>query len=88
MPEGKLWNFADLISQSRREGKNRRDGRTVSSRVLRLADMVGRKLYDDTLSLSQRTGKDKVDARPSEADAEEVKRKERRRRIVGRSAML
>jgi hypothetical protein len=83
-----LWNFADLISQSRREGKNRRDGNTVSTRVLGLADLVGRKLYEDTLALSKRSGKDKVDARPNEQDAEEARRKERRRRIVGRSAKL
>ena len=88
LPEGKLWNFADLISQSRREGKNRRDGNTVSSRVLRLADLVGSALYEDSVALSKRTGKDKVDARPSEQDAEEARRKERRRRIVGRSAKL
>jgi hypothetical protein len=88
IPGGKLWNFADLISQSRREGKNRRDGNTVSTRVLRLADLVGRTLYEENVALSKRGGKDKVDARPTEQDAEEAKRKERRRRIVGRSARL
>jgi hypothetical protein len=88
MPEGKLWNFADLISQSRREGKNRRDGNTVSTRVLRLADLVGNKLYEDSMSLAKKSGKEKVDARPTEHDAEEARRKERRRRIVGRSARL
>ncbi|KIW00424.1 uncharacterized protein PV09_07954 [Verruconis gallopava] len=88
LAEGKLWNFADLISQSRREGKNRRDGKTVSTRVLRLADLVGARLYEESVALSKRTGKEKVDARPSEEDAEEARRKERRRRIVGRSAKL
>ncbi|KAI9732302.1 MAG: hypothetical protein M1834_001509 [Cirrosporium novae-zelandiae] len=46
--EGKLWDFTERIAQSRREGlasKNRRDGATVSSRVLRLADRVGRHLF-------------------------------------------
>jgi hypothetical protein len=88
LPEGKLWNFADLISQSRREGKNRRDGNTVSTRVLRLADLVGSKLYEESMSLAKKGGKGKVDARPTEQDAEEATRKERRRRIAGRSAKL
>ncbi|MCJ1429713.1 hypothetical protein MMC29_007628 [Sticta canariensis] len=45
VPHGKLWQFAETIAQSRREGKNRRDGATVSTRVLALADKVGRELY-------------------------------------------
>ncbi|KAL9597294.1 MAG: hypothetical protein Q9219_005218, partial [cf. Caloplaca sp. 3 TL-2023] len=40
--EGRLWDFIEKIAKSRREGKNRRDGATVSTRVLRLADLVGR----------------------------------------------
>lgn len=46
IPEGKLWNFIANIAQSRREGKNRRDGATVSTRVLVLADKIGRQLFD------------------------------------------
>lgn len=46
-PEGKLWEFIEKISSSRVEGKNRRDGPTVSSRVTRLADMLGRKLFEE-----------------------------------------
>jgi hypothetical protein len=46
-PEGKLWDFIEKIASSRREGKNRRDGATVSSRVIRLTDMLGQKLFDD-----------------------------------------
>ncbi|KAJ5120540.1 uncharacterized protein N7515_009928 [Penicillium bovifimosum] len=42
---GRLWDFTELIAQSRREGKNRRDGATVSSRVLTMSDAVGRKLF-------------------------------------------
>ncbi|CAG8507080.1 11866_t:CDS:10 [Ambispora leptoticha] len=38
---GKLWNFVEHVGRFRREGKNRRDNMTVSSRVLRLAEMVG-----------------------------------------------
>lgn len=43
--EGKLWDFCERISQGRREGKNRRDGATVRTRVLGLADLVGRELW-------------------------------------------
>jgi len=45
VPSGRLWNFIEKIAQSRREGKNRRDGATVSSRVLALANKVGRELF-------------------------------------------
>lgn len=46
IPEGKLWTFIETIAQSRREGKNRRDGATVSTRVLVLADKFGRQLLE------------------------------------------
>ena len=39
--------LAEAISQSRREGKNRRDGGTVLSRVLKLVDVVGGALWED-----------------------------------------
>lgn len=45
--EGKLWTFIETVAQSRREGKNRRDGATVSTRVLALADRVGRQLFEN-----------------------------------------
>ena len=48
-PEGKLWDLCEHISSSRREGKNRRDGATVRTRVLALADLVGRELWDDAV---------------------------------------
>ncbi|KAK1984753.1 acyltransferase [Colletotrichum cereale] len=43
---GRLWDFTEKIASSRREGKNRRDGATVSTRVLRLTDLLGSKLFD------------------------------------------
>lgn len=46
IPEGNLWSFIETIANARREGKNRRDGATVSSRVLVLADKVGRQLFE------------------------------------------
>ncbi|KAH5468596.1 hypothetical protein HBI22_206280 [Parastagonospora nodorum] len=44
--DGPLWRFAERISSSRREGKNRRDGATVQHRVLHLADLVGEGLWE------------------------------------------
>lgn len=46
IPKGNLWSFIETIARSRREGKNRRDGATVSTRVLVLADKVGRQLFE------------------------------------------
>lgn len=45
----RLWTFTEKIASSRREGKNRRDGATVSTRVTRLTDMLGRKLFEQAL---------------------------------------
>ncbi|KAI4214835.1 MAG: hypothetical protein LQ351_002548 [Letrouitia transgressa] len=47
VPEGKLWALIEGIAKSRREGKNRRDGATVSTRVLRLAEKLGRELFEE-----------------------------------------
>ncbi|PHH54823.1 Glycerol-3-phosphate acyltransferase [Ceratocystis fimbriata CBS 114723] len=44
--QGRLWDFTEKIAASRREGKNRRDGATVSERVLRLTDELGKALFD------------------------------------------
>ena len=44
--EGKLWELCERISQSRREGKNRRDGSTVRTRVLGLAEVVGKEIFE------------------------------------------
>lgn len=49
MAEGRLWDFIEKIARSRREGKNRRDGATVSTRVLRLADLVGKGLFETAI---------------------------------------
>lgn len=48
-PEGKLWDLCERISQSRREGKNRRDGATVRTRVLHLVDVVGADLFENAV---------------------------------------
>ncbi|KAF2838898.1 acyltransferase-domain-containing protein [Patellaria atrata CBS 101060] len=46
LPRGKLWDFAEMISQSRREGKNRRDGSTVRTRVFSLVELVSKQLFE------------------------------------------
>lgn len=77
-PEGRLWDFIEKIAQSRREGKNRRDGATVSTRVLMLTEQLGMELYRSA----------DEDARISEEDRKEVKRKEKRRKAMGSRANL
>lgn len=46
----RLWEFTEKIASSRREGKNRRDGATVSTRVVRLTDVLGRRLFVQAIS--------------------------------------
>ncbi|TVY56024.1 Dihydroxyacetone phosphate acyltransferase [Lachnellula suecica] len=60
IPEGRLWDFTEKIAQSRREGKNRRDGATVSTRVLRLTDTIGQALYADSMADAEMSEEDKV----------------------------
>ncbi|KAL1597767.1 hypothetical protein SLS60_008254 [Paraconiothyrium brasiliense] len=67
--EGPLWTFAERISLSRREGKNRRDGATVQTRVLSLADRVGAELWE---AGNMRATRDK------EAESAAAKAKKRR----------
>ncbi|KAI4147216.1 MAG: hypothetical protein L6R39_003194 [Caloplaca ligustica] len=67
--EGRLWDFIEKIAKSRREGKNRRDGATVSTRVLKLADLVGRRLFE-TAAVEGEGG-----------DAERQKRRRGRRKV-------
>ena len=65
--EGRLWDYIEKIAQSRREGKNRRDGATVSTRVLTLADSLGQNLF-----ASAGAG----------VEEEELRRKEKRGRAI------
>lgn len=69
LAEGKLWDFTEKIAKSRREGKNRRDGATVSSRVLRLTDELGRKLWEETVE-GERSGKGKAPSRLNNEEKE------------------
>ncbi|KAI8331761.1 putative acyltransferase [Chlamydoabsidia padenii] len=47
-PNGHLWELVEHIGKFRREGKNRRDNATVSTRVLRLADILGQDNLEPT----------------------------------------
>jgi hypothetical protein len=60
--DGALWRFAERISASRREGKNRRDGATVQTRVLALADLVGAKLWEEAVFNKKELDEDEVGA--------------------------
>ena len=83
MPEGKLWTFIETIAQSRREGKNRRDGATVSTRVLALADQVGRALFESAAG----AGSDS-DAVAVAGEEDVVKKRRRKREIRTGGARL
>lgn len=71
MAEGRLWDFIEKIALSRREGKNRRDGATVSTRVLRLTETIGQILFKDNLEEGL-----------SEEDRTELRRKQMRRQAL------
>ncbi|KNG87471.1 acyltransferase [Aspergillus nomiae NRRL 13137] len=75
LPRGRLWDFTELIAQSRREGKNRRDGATVSSRVLIMTDLVGRKLFESAAS-------------PDLEDSVDVSARQQRRKDITPSSKL
>lgn len=78
LPEGRLWDFIEKIAQSRREGKNRKDGATVSTRVLRLTEIIGKSLFD-----SDRT----VD-HLSEEDQTTLNQSQKRRKAMGSRSKL
>ncbi|KAI0131786.1 acyltransferase [Xylariales sp. AK1849] len=82
---GRLWGFTEKIAGSRREGKNRRDGATVSTRVLRLTDALGKKLFEEAGA----SPGGKVESRLSAEEAvrlkKEVKEERKRRKLEGRA---
>ncbi|KAK0715602.1 acyltransferase-domain-containing protein [Lasiosphaeris hirsuta] len=86
MASGRLWDFTEKIASSRREGKNRRDGATVSTRVVRLTDELGQALFEDAVKQADGKGGKKGGAAvPPRLSSEEAKRlsrsvKEARRR--------
>lgn len=91
LASGRLWDFTEKIASSRREGKNRRDGATVSTRVIGLTDALGRKLFEEAVKGEEGKGKGKVaaPARLSSEDEKSLSRsvteQKRRRRLEGRA---
>lgn len=85
---GKLWDFTEKIAKSRREGKNRRDGATVSTRVLRLTDMLGLQMFVEA-ELPDKAGKAKVPTRLSSEEKDTLEKNvrdaRRRRKLEGRA---
>lgn len=65
--DGPLWRFAERISASRREGKNRRDGATVQTRVLSLVDFVGQALWEGDVLDAKSIGREEVGAAKKKA---------------------
>jgi 1-acyl-sn-glycerol-3-phosphate acyltransferase len=90
LAQGPLWDFTEKIARCRREGKNRRDGATVSSRVLRLADQLGRALFEEA-DEAAKTGKEKVPSRLSKEEkaalVRTVKDARKRRKLEGRARL-
>ncbi|KAL9089849.1 MAG: hypothetical protein Q9159_002319 [Coniocarpon cinnabarinum] len=76
MASGRLWEFAEEISKSRLEGKNRRDGEAVVERVLRLVGTVSEALWK-TAGVDETHGGEKTRGR---LEVEDARRTERRRR--------
>jgi hypothetical protein len=58
--EGRLWDFVSKISESRREGKNRREAETVKTRVLRLTETIGENLFADATAEASLSDEDKT----------------------------
>ena len=83
LARGRLWDFTEKIASSRREGKNRRDGATVSTRVLHLTDRLGRKLFEGVAAGAEGQG------RLTDEEASQVKKtvkaERRRRKLEGRA---
>ncbi|GAB1318629.1 Phospholipid/glycerol acyltransferase domain-containing protein [Madurella fahalii] len=96
LASGPLWEFTEKIASSRREGKNRRDGATVSTRVVKLTDELGRKLFEEAMRGDEGKGKGKGKGpmAPARLSSEEEKslsrnvREQRRRRMMEGRAHL
>ena len=87
VPEGKLWTFIEMIASSRREGKNRRDGATVSTRVLGLADRLGSALFEGD-GMVQQGGLDEDGVKGRAEEQGSPRKRKRRRDILGAKARL
>lgn len=50
VPEGRLWEFCEYINLSRRDGEGKKEGRTVTKRILGLARVLGQELFEQAVS--------------------------------------
>ncbi|GAA5826424.1 hypothetical protein JCM11251_002361 [Rhodosporidiobolus azoricus] len=57
-PEGRLWEFVERLSQFRREGKNRRDNKTVSTRVFAHCSAIAPQVIEYTPLTSDKPASD------------------------------
>ena len=88
MASGRLWDFTEKIAASRREGKNRRDGATVSTRVLKLADTLGAKLFAEAAAATAADGgggPGKLSPEDAASMKTYIKQERRRRKLEGRA---
>lgn len=81
---GRLWDFTEKIAHSRREGKNRRDGATVSTRVLKLADTLGVQLFAEAAA-ADGASPGKLSAEDAASMKKYIKEERRRRKLEGRA---
>lgn len=82
---GRLWEFTEKIASSRREGKNRRDGATVSTRVVGLADKLGRKLFEEAMRADKSGAPPRLSQEEARTLKKEMKEMRRRRKLEGRA---
>ncbi|KAK7749121.1 hypothetical protein SLS62_008408 [Diatrype stigma] len=93
LASGRLWDFTEKIAASRREGKNRRDGATVSTRVLLLTDSLGARLFEDAIAGDASAGggggggTGKLSAKDAAALKESIRAEKRRRKLEGRALL-
>lgn len=86
LASGRLWDFTEKIAASRREGKNRRDGATVSTRVLLLTDTLGAQLFEQAAA-SDSSKQSPAMLSPEEAMLlkRQLKADRKRRKLEGRA---
>ncbi|KAF6808207.1 Dihydroxyacetone phosphate acyltransferase [Colletotrichum sojae] len=82
---GRLWDFTEKIASSRREGKNRRDGATVSTRVLRLTDLLGNRLFEDAKKVDKKGASPTLSVEDARQLKKSVKEQRRRRSLENRA---
>ena len=90
---GRLWDFIERIARCRREGKNRRDGPTVSTRVMSLANKLGMALFQDAAAVAPVAVEEKSSSSVASStttvaiEGDESARTARRKKVERRSAL-